>query len=532
MTKTMLKFIPVFILAGLCIISQAQKGYTDHPTLSGRIEALSKANPSVCTVKSLVKTSGGKDIWLITLGTGERDNKPGIAVFGGVEGHYLLGREIATGLAESLVTVHKDLLSKVTFYIFPDVSPDATAQYFAPVRYERTVNSRPVDDDRDFSTGEDPFEDLDKDGYISHVRVYDPSGRFAADPDDDRIIVEADISKGLTGGFRYFTEGIDNDDDGRFNEDGEGGVNFNRNFTFDYEEFGPNAGLHPVSEPEVKAVADFLYDRFNIYAVLSFGPQDNLGQPMKTGQPGQDRRITSIMQSDETVNKLISDKYHEITGLKGSPVAVKTPGNLMEWAYFHYGRYSFSTPGWWFPVEKGKNPEVEFLKYAEKNKMDDVFIPWKEISHPGFPGKKAEAGGIKPFALVNPPADSVNKITERHVEFITAVAAMHPELEFSGISFENIGDDIYRLEISIRNKGVFATMAQVGEANSWTRIMRLSVEPAKGQEILSGRKVQRITRLEGGRSAEFSWLIKGKGPVKITAGAVNTGIISSNADLR
>ena len=45
-------------------------------------------------------------------------------------------------------------------------------------------------------------------------------------------------------------------------------MSFNQNFTFNYEEFGVNAGLHPVSEPETKAVADFLFDRFNIYAVF------------------------------------------------------------------------------------------------------------------------------------------------------------------------------------------------------------------------------------------------------------------------
>ena len=79
----------------------------------------------------------------------------------------------------------------------------------------------------------------------------------------------------------------------RWNEDGEGGVNFNRNLTYNYEEFGTGAGMYPVSEPETKAVSDFLFDRFNIYAVFSFGPQDNLGQPMKsqehTGRQGADQ---------------------------------------------------------------------------------------------------------------------------------------------------------------------------------------------------------------------------------------------------
>jgi hypothetical protein len=110
-------------------------------------------------------------------------------------------------------------------------------------------------------------------------------------------------------------------------------------------------------------VLDFLFAHFNIYMTIAFGPQDNLGQPMKaserqtvsapaTGQgrnqgQGQDRRFMSILKSDETINKLVSDKYHEITGAKGAPEAKTAPGNFMEWAYYHYGRYSFSTPAWW-----------------------------------------------------------------------------------------------------------------------------------------------------------------------------------------
>jgi hypothetical protein len=38
--------------------------------------------------------------------------------------------------------------------------------------------------------------------------------------------------------------------------------------------------------------------------------------------------------------------------------------------------------------------------------------------------------------------------------------------------------------------------------------------------------------LQGDQSVEFSWLINGRGPVKITAGAVNTGIITESVDLK
>jgi hypothetical protein len=190
----------------------------------------------------------------------------------------------------------------------------------------------------------------------------------------------------------------------------------------------------------------------------------------------------------------------------------------MDWAYFHYGRYSFSTPAWWFPVEKGKNAEAAFLKYAEKNKINDVFVPWTEINHPDFPGKKAEVGGIKPFKMINPPADTLGDLISRNYKFIIVIAAMHPELEFLDLKTENAGENVFRITLKVHNKGILATCTEAGDFNMWTRIMRITTEIAAGQSLLSGQKVQRIKRLEGDQSAEFSWLIMGKGSVKITAG--------------
>jgi hypothetical protein len=506
--------------------------------MSQKIDALTKEFPSVCTAKSLIKTAGGKEIWILTIGTGDKDNKPGIAVVGGVEGSYVFGKELALGFASSILKESsteeiKGLLDKITFYILPDVSPDATEQFFPELKYERNFNTRSTDDDKDFAFDEDPYEDLNKDGYITLIRVKDPAGKFIESTEDKRVMTEADLSKGQTGNYLVYSEGTDNDKDEKFNEDGQGGVNFNRNFTFNYEEFGVNSGLHSMSEPESKAVADFLYDKFNIYAVFTFGPQDNLGQPLKSSdRPNADRRITSILKSDELINKLVSEKYHEITGAKGAPATKSSAGNFMDWAYYHYGRYSFSTPAWWFPAEKEKNAEAQFLKFAEKNKIKDVFVPWTEFNHPDFPGKKTEIGGIKPFAMINPPADTLGSMIEKNYRFLVAIAAMHPELEFLDIKTVNTGENIFRVTLKVHNKGVFATCSEVGDMNSWTRLMRISFEPGKDISILSGLKVQRISRLQGSQSAEYSWLVNGKGSVKITAGALNTGTITTTIDLK
>lgn len=548
----------------ICSPALPQAQYSSHDALMKRAEQLAKANPSVCNVKSLIKTSGNKDILVITIGSGDTENKPAVAVFGGVDGSYILSREIAMGFAERIVKESsgeeiKTLLGKVTFYVFPDVSPDASAQFFAKLKYERNINARDIDDDRDFKTNEDPAEDLNNDGYITQIRIADPTGTYIESADDKRVMVLADLSKGEKGAFLVYSEGTDNDKDGKFNEDGDGGVNFNRNLTFNYEEFGANAGLHPVSEPETKAVLDFLFGHFNIFATISFGPQDNLcqgggergrgGSAQQASQAGQgreagmdnsqgdmprmrDRRITSVMKTDETVLKYVSEKYREITGAKGSPVSKTDPGNFMDWSYYHYGRYSFSTPAWWFTADKEKTGDAAFLKYADDKKLGDVFVPWTTINHPDFPGKKVEVGGIKPFAEIVPPATWIDSLVNTNSKFIETVASLHPELEFVDIKTEAKGDNVYRVSLKIHNKGVFATTSEAGDMNQFTRRMRLTLEPAAKQKFLSGQKVQQVQRIEGGKALEFSWLIMGQGTVKITAGAVNTGFISTSADLK
>jgi hypothetical protein len=561
--KRMLVMAFAALLLSNKVMSQGQ--YTIYELLVKRTEQLTKANPSVCAVKTLVKTAGDKDIMVISIGTGDMDKKPAIAVVGGVDGGYILSRELALGFAERIVREAstpeiKSLLDKVSFYVFPDVSPDASAQFFARIKYERNINTRPVDDDRDFKTNEDPFEDLNNDGYITQIRVSDPAGNYIECPDDKRVMTVADLSKGEKGAYFVYTEGIDNDKDGKFNEDGDGGVNFNRNLTFNYEEFGSNAGLHPVSEPEVKAVLDFLFDHFNIIATISFGPQDNLSQSAGgdrgkgnqsqqgngTGQQRdagsentsgemprmRERRISSVMKTDETVIKLVADKYREITGIKGNAPVRTDPGNFMDWSYYHYGRYSFSTPAWWFPADKEKNYDASFLKYAEENKIEDVFVPWTTINDPDFPGKKVEVGGIKPFAEINPPVSKIDDLVTANYKFVTAIAALHPELEFLDLKVEPKGDDVYRLSLKIHNKGTFATTTEAGDVNMWTRRMRLTLEPGDKQKFLSGQKIQPVPRLEGDKSLEFSWLIMGKGTVKVSAGAVNTGFITTAADLK
>ena len=46
---------------------------------------------------------------------------------------------------------------------------------------------------------------------------------------------------------------------------------------------------------------------------------------------------------------------------------------------------------------------------------------------------------------MNPPPDTLGDLISLHYKFITAVSAMHPELEFLDIKTEDAGENIFRL---------------------------------------------------------------------------------------
>lgn len=531
------KSVITFVLSAIFILPLSAGIFPDNPGLVTRIKALGKSYPSLCNVTTVCTTAGGIEIFALTIGSGEKDDKPGIAVIGGIDGRYIHSREMAIVFAEEILRRSGEpeitaLLDDVTFYVLPDVSPEASAQYFSKLKYERNINSAGTDDDRDFTSGEDPAEDLNGDGMITLVRIEDPAGTWLPSSADNRIMVTADPVKGEKGRYIVISEGTDNDGDGLFNEDGEGGVAFNSNFSHNYEEFGLNAGAHALSETETRAVADFLFDHFNIYMTVALGPQDNLSQPMKAAArpPQRGKKPDGLLKSDEIVNKLASDIWKEKTGTKGSPSAAFTPGNFTEWAYYDYGRYSFSTPGWWVQADKGENTGVALLK--NRPEADDLFIPWTRVSGDRFEGRQAEVGGIRPFAAIVPPDSLMAKIKSDNFGFISSLASFHPDIELMGLKVEKSDENIWRVTVRVYNKGLFPTCTEIGDRNKFVRRAQITFEPAKGQALISGQLRQALPRLEGNQAIEYSWLITGKGKISIKAGAVNCGFSSLGAELK
>jgi hypothetical protein len=116
------------------------------------------------------------------------------------------------------------------------------------------------------------------------MRVRDPEGKWLPDPQEPRLMKMADPKKGEKGLYTLYTEGLDNDADGEYNEDPEGGVELNRNFPHDFESNVKAAGLYPVSESETIALLDFLVSHRNIALILNFSTENTILNLQQTGQ--------------------------------------------------------------------------------------------------------------------------------------------------------------------------------------------------------------------------------------------------------
>ncbi|WP_165864808.1 M14 family metallopeptidase [Rufibacter latericius] len=539
--------------SGVSTMAFAQRDYQSYSQLTIRLQKLSARYSKLVSLTTVGKTATGKEIWLLTMGRDNAANKPAIVVAAGLEGTQLATTELAVQMAEQMLlgAVLQDsvmeLLQSKTFYIFPNLNPDASEQYHEKLRWERLGNAQPIDDDRDGRMFEDPYEDLNKDGLITMMRVKNPTGTFRPAKEDPRVMVKADVSKGEKGEYLLYTEGIDNDKDGKWNEDPEGGVMFNRNFTFDYPYFQEGAGEHPMSERETKAFADFMYEAKNVYAVFLFGPANTLSEPLRYDRAKATKRIVSgLLEKDAAVNDQVSKLYNNATRLKNAPKVAPSPGDVLQWAYFHYGRFSFSTPSWWTPKPElskdttgGKTPQepsdhedVNFLRWAEANDIAGTFVNWKPIKHPDFPDQEVEVGGLAPYVKQTPPVRLLEPIARKHFQFFSAFAKWMPSLQIVNISSEKVAGGLTRITADVYNQGSLPTHSELGDKSRWVQKVKVTLKLSDNQKLVSGNRIQLSNALAGGEKFQVSWLVNGKGYVSVIANSPTAGKQTKEVFLR
>lgn len=535
--------------------------YQTHAQLSRSVQELANANRARTSVVTIATSPGGRAIQALRVGPADR---PALLVIAGAHGPQLVGSNIALSAARAMLAAGSG--DSLTVWFIPRLNPDAAEAMFASVAWARTANDMPgVDDDHDQKVDEDGFDDLNGDGVITEMLLEDPSGTLIADSTDGRLFRRASADHGEVGRYRLVGEGRDADGDDAYNEDGPGGIDVNRNFSYDYPHHGAEAGLDPFATPEAKGVAEFLIAHEEIAAVYVIGPQDNLLKPWenkpnqgvlqpdgKRAQEGtsQGGPLNSIMRQDQAVFADIGRRFRESTHLEKGPASASLGGDVLSWAYYHFGRWSFGSRGWWVPdapkdTTKGapksgggtdSNADARnALKWFDANRIA-AFVPWTDVTGIDNDGRSVKVGGFKPGALLNPPAGAeLDSTLARQDRFIVELAGMLPHLALRDVKATKLGDGVYRIEAEVVNTGHLPSTTALASRLRNPRRVLLKLELGQAT-LLSGDAIQQVGPLPGGggRGTSVSWTVAARdgSSVSVSAGSPVTGSATQSVTLR
>jgi hypothetical protein len=253
--------------------------FYDYTEMSELLHKLVAVYPELLSIQSIGKSEQGRDMWLVTMNnpkTGPDTEKPAMWIDGNVHGNEIQAGETVLYTVQYLARSYGEvdsltkLIDRVAFYFLVSQNPDGRQNWFdaATTPHDYRTGLRPTDNDFDGLFDEDDDDDLDGDGHIGTMWRFDPNGTHRRNRDDPRIIERAS-EPGVKGELSFAgSEGIDNDGDGRLNEDGPGGYDMNRNWPTDWEpnyiQFG--AGEARLERPETNAVAELILARPNIAA--------------------------------------------------------------------------------------------------------------------------------------------------------------------------------------------------------------------------------------------------------------------------
>jgi len=566
------------ILSSITLSPEEVKLSFDHfynnAELNAALKALQKANPQFMKMVSLGKTYQGRDIWGVILNnpkTGPAEHKSGFYIDGNIHGNEIQGTEVALYAIWYLLKNYGKtelatrLLDERAFYIIPTMNPDSRDYFIDKKEYYRT-GLIPLDDDQDGVADEDSSEDLDGDGFITTMRKKDPNGRFKAHPDDPRILIP--VRPGEKGEYTLLgSEGIDNDGDGRINEDELGGYDMNRNYGFNwqphYVQYG--AGPYPFCYPETKATRDFLLAHPNIMGGQNF---HNSGGMILRG-PGA-KNMGEYSMGDRNIYDYIGKKGEKI--IPGYRYLIVYSdlytvfGGSIDFLYSVLGAYTFSneldmSPTFSFPVGGEGDEEVDEeiqrirnlaqrlaeMEYHDLVLLGEHFADWKPYKHPLY--GDVEIGGTKIYGSRVPPLFQLADTCHRNAAFCFYHADQMPRLEFDGVKVKRLEKDLFQIDVSVKNTRVTPTISSQAIQKKLHRTDRLKVEGQNIKLVAAGRlfdKYRGITSkvktrdnyiwVESGVPSfgrvEYRFLVEGKGTIKLIYDSLKGGYYTKSVTLK
>lgn len=522
--------------------------------------------PDLVDVYTVGKSYEGQDIWQMTITnkkTGSAESKP--AMFVGANRHSgeTITRTAAMNFAWTLLSGYgKDpemtrLLDNFTYYVRPVENPDGSEMYLTTAQTCRST-VRPYDQDGDGLLDEDPAEDLDGDGYSRNYRKYvgPGNGNYTIDPNDPsgRLMINVGAGKG---DYVYGSEGIDNDGDGRVNEDGIGGLDLHRNYPenwrpmteatgFGYTQGG--AGEYPLSEPEIRSMFLWMVTHPNISIVQTM----DTSVPMHLRPPSTSTREESMFVEDNNYYEFFDEEGSKLSGYaragdvfweysngRGNPLFGHSP----DYGYFQFGAIWYGDELW------GNQDYVE--DFNEDGKINDLDILWMNDNIEELKGQlfqdwtpiddpvlgQIEVGGWNPkFWRQNPPRGSLATLcVEKQTRFNLLLAKSLPKIELTGVTMKKDDDGNTVLTVTISNTGFLPDALLQANLVKMVRQGQAALKLGEGVKLApnSPALTQTIGTFTGkldeeGQSKEVTWILTGSGTVELNVRSTRGGTIQKS----
>lgn len=548
----------VALLAALAIPSGAQgrptDGYHTNARLAAVLDSIARSKPGFVNVSVLATSPGRRPVHLVRLGA---DDKPAVLILAGAYGPQVSSSEVALRIVRDLArdAGGAPVPAQRTVYVIPRLNPDAAEAFFGALRWERKGNDAAFDDDRDMANDEDAPDDLNGDGLITMMRVKATDGQWIADATDPALMRRADATKGERGVYRLLVEGRDNDNDGEYNEDAVGGTDISKNFANNFRFFSENAGLHPFSADESRAVAEFVSTHDNIAAVYVLGMQDNLikawegrtvpgigGNPQGTSAGGP---FTASLPADNAWFNAVSADFKRITRWSEGPATAADQGDPLSWAYFHMGRFAFGSRVWWpgkAATDSTRRAPTPDPLAAERNDYrwlkannPGAFVEWQAVQGFTIDGQPVEVGGFAPGATLNPAGSELDSLAARHGGFVRKLVESLPSIALKDVAVTEVGPRVYRIRATVVNEGFLPSNAAIGVRSRLPQRVRVEMVLGRDHQLSSGRRMQYIGALAGsGGNETFEWVVVGapNSTVTLNVGSPHAGLSTQTITLR
>ncbi len=415
--------------------------------------------------------------------------KPGVWIDGGTHGNEYTGTEVSLYILNQMLSGYGSddtitaLIDDNTFYFCPIVNPDGV--YNSVERgISQRQNGMAVDNDDDGAINEDGPDDLNGDGKITSFRYPDPEGRYVVDDEDPRLMVQLPRDEETTKErYSVVREDRDNDGDGRRGEDGEAGIDVNRNFPegwFNDEPDGRQggSGYYAASANESRAILEFFTNHTNIILVQSFHTSGGF-----TYRPFARWPDSRIAAEDLAVfDEVMGVKYKELHPGEENPDRLWQPpyrgdrpygyGIFIDWAYAQFGAFSMTTELWSWARDTrglpGYDGEADrnvwyraLLDYQEEAFDGEIFVPWESYNHPDL-GRGDIGGWVATYVGGNAlPGPSLEHVADVHWQFELFKAGLLPKVEITEASAETLSSSgntrVVKVTATVTNTGQLAT---------------------------------------------------------------------------